>query len=100
MSYSIEITIRALGEIEDTYRWIANNREQGLAQSWYQDLNKAIQSLTNFPNRCPIVSAAEGLEGIVRQLKFGSHLIYFEVAVEIVRVFSVQHVRQEPFPND
>lgn len=100
MSYSIEITVRALGEIEDTYRWIMNNREQGLAQSWYQELNKAFQSLTSFPNRCPIVSAAEGLEGIVRQLKFGNHLIYFEVTSEIVTVFSVQHVRQQPFSND
>ena len=100
MNYSIEITVRALGEIENISRWMINNREYGFAQSWYQDLNKAVQSLTTFPNRCPIVSAAEGLEGVVRQLKFGDYMIYFEVTPEIVRVFSVQHVRQQPFSND
>ena len=100
MSYSIETTKRVLDEIEDIYRWIAKNREQRIAQSWYQDFNKALQSLTTFPNRCPIVPAAEGLEGVVRQLRFGDYLIYFEVTPEIVRVFSVQHVRQQNFSID
>jgi plasmid stabilization system protein ParE len=99
MSYSIETTPQALNEIENAYRWIANNLGTAFVKKWYEDLTKAIDSLKTFPNRCPIVQEAEGFDAVVRQRQVGKYRILFLVEGETVKVFSVRHVRQQMFPS-
>jgi toxin ParE1/3/4 len=100
MSYKTEITSKALGEIENAYRWLANNLGTTFVERWYEDLTAAIESLTIFPNRCAIVQEAEGFEAIVRQLEVGKYRILFSVDEMTVNILSVRHVRQRMFPNE
>ena len=99
MSYSIEIMPQALNEIETAYRWIANNRGTEHVECWYEELNEAIESLNNFPNRCPIVSRPNPTSTVIRQLKVKNYRILFSVGTSIVSIVAVRHVRQRLLPK-
>jgi plasmid stabilization system protein ParE len=51
MSYQVEILPQALSEIEDSFRWIADNVSATTAELWSEDLLEAVRSLEAFPNR-------------------------------------------------
>ena len=99
MSYSIEIMPQALNEIETAYRWIANNRGTEYVERWYEELNEAIESLNNFPNRCPIVPRPNSASTVIRQLKVKNYRILFSVGTSIVSIVAVRHVRQRLLPK-
>ena len=99
MSYSIEIMPQALNEIETAYRWIANNRGTEYVERWYEELNEAIESLNNFPNRCPIVPRPNPTSTVIRQLKVKNYRILFSVGTSIVNIVAVRHVRQRLLPK-
>ncbi len=66
MSYQVEILPQSLSEIEDSFRWIANNVSATTAELWYEDLLEAIHSLECFPNRCTIASEAQEFQQEIR----------------------------------
>jgi plasmid stabilization system protein ParE len=68
MSYQIEILPQALSEIEDSFRWIADNVSATTAELWYEDLLKAVRSLESFPNRCTIAPEAQEFQQEIRQM--------------------------------
>jgi plasmid stabilization system protein ParE len=68
MSYKVEILPQALSEIEDSFRWIADNIGSENAEIWYEDLLEAIDSLESFPNRCPLAPEAQEFQQEIRQL--------------------------------
>jgi plasmid stabilization system protein ParE len=55
MSYHIEILPQALSDIEDSFRWIADNVSATTAELWYEDLLETFAPL-NFSQslyHCP-----------------------------------------------
>ena len=100
MSYSIEIMPRAFNEIEAAYRWIANNLGTEYVERWDEELNEALESLSNFPNRCPIVPRPKSASTVIRQLKVKNYRILFSVGTSVVSIVAVRHVRQRSFPSN
>jgi len=99
MSYSIEIMPQALNEIETAYRWIANNLGTEYVERWDEELNEGLESLSKFPNRCPIVPRPKPTTTLIRQLKVKNYRILFSVGTTMVSILSVRHVRQRLFPK-
>ncbi len=94
MDYRLEIMPRALLDSENIRNWRAGHSEDW-ADRWYRNLIETIETLRNFPRRCPVVQAG-GLQGAeVRELTFGKgrmvHRILFEIEGEIIRVVAVIH---------
>ncbi len=93
MNYQVEILPQALSEIEDSFRWIADNISAATAELWYEDLLEAVRSLESFPNRCTIAPEAQDFQQTIRQLWIGKSRNYRVLfVVEANRVFIV-HVR-------
>jgi plasmid stabilization system protein ParE len=72
MSYQIEILPQALSEIEDSFRWIADNISATTAELWYEDLPETVRPLESFPNRCTIAPEAQEFQQTIRQLWIGN----------------------------
>ena len=58
MICKVDILPQALSEIEDSFRWIADNISATTAELWYEDLLEAVRSLESFPNRYTIAPEA------------------------------------------
>ncbi len=58
MSYQVIVQPPAETDIEEAVAWIAQYSPEKAAL-WYFDLTEAIESLQNFPARCPIAPESE-----------------------------------------
>ena len=98
MAFLVELTQKALDDIEEAYVWIVE-RSPDHASRWYNALLESIFSLENFPTRCPVApeSTLLGLE--VRQLLYGKrggvYRILFRIEGEMVYVIRVRHGARE-----
>jgi plasmid stabilization system protein ParE len=93
MSYKVEILPQALSEIEDAFRWIADNVSAITVELWYEDLLAAVSSLKSFPNRCTIAPEAQEFQQEIRQRWIGKSRNYRVLfVVEANQVFIV-HIR-------
>lgn len=52
MTYRVHIQPSAEAELEDAYRWIAEDSPLAAAR-WYKGLVEAVGTLRSFPERCP-----------------------------------------------
>jgi plasmid stabilization system protein ParE len=94
MSYQIEILPQALSEIEDSFRWIADNISATTAERWYEELLAAVRSLGSFPNRCTIAPEAQEFQQEIRQLwigKFKNYRVLFVVEANQVFIVHIRH---------
>jgi plasmid stabilization system protein ParE len=53
MAYRVEITRRAEGDLEELYLWVVDRAAQQGAR-WFNGLDRAVLSLDQHPNRCPV----------------------------------------------
>jgi plasmid stabilization system protein ParE len=94
MSYQVEILPHALSEIEDSFRWIADNVSTTTAELWYEDLLEAIRSLESFPNHCTIAPETQEFQQTIRQLWVGksrNYRVLFVVEANQVFILHVRH---------
>jgi plasmid stabilization system protein ParE len=99
MTYQIFIQPTAFQEIEDSYRWMCDNINAKTADQWYYQLQDAISSLQEFPNRCALAAEASAIGREIRQLWVGKRRKYrvlFVVEKEVVAVLHVRHSHQPP----
>ena len=97
MKYEVTIQSEAFQEIESAYRWLCDNSTPDIANNWYNDLQTAIESLSTFPKRCPIVPEAEFFDREVRQFVVGKNQKYrilYIVQNDRVSILHVRHSRQ------
>ena len=100
MSYEVITTQKAESDIEAAYQWIASYSPEK-ARLWFFDVQEAIESLANFPFRCPLApeSVTFGLE--VRHLLIEKYRVLFRLDDETVYVMHVRHsARQTLSPED
>ena len=76
MSYQIIIQPSAFEDIETSYRWMCNNFSPEIANKWYYEIQDAIASLQEFPNRCSIAPEAATIGHEIRQLWVGKRRQY------------------------
>jgi plasmid stabilization system protein ParE len=103
MSYQIFIQPTAFLEIENSYRWMCDNLNAETADQWYYQLQDAISSLQEFPNRCPLSPEASPIGREIRQLWVGKRRKYrviFVVEEEVVAIIHVRHSHQPPLGDE
>jgi plasmid stabilization system protein ParE len=94
MSFQIEILPQALTDIENAFRWIADNIGSTVAEVWYEHLLESIRSLESFPKRCAIAPEAKEFPQEIRQLwvdKARSYRVLFFVEGDCVFIIHVRH---------
>ena len=104
MAYRIEISRPALLDAENYYLWLKNKSED-IGNNWFRGLVETVNSLQNFPNRCPIAPESHSFIIEIRQLLYGKgknqFRIIFGVSVDdktgedIVLIYRIRHASQK-----
>ncbi len=103
MIYQVLIQPTAFQDIENAYRWMCDNIDAQIANQWYYDLQDAIATLEQFPQRCSVAPETLAMGREVRQLFVGKRRQYrvlFVVENDVVAVIHVRHSRQARIPPD
>lgn len=95
MSFRIVLEKQADVEIEEAYRWMAQEVSPEKAMLWYFDVIERIETLQNNPRRCPIAPENDHFPLEVRQLIFRQYRILFTIQDEEVHVLRVWHGRRD-----
>jgi plasmid stabilization system protein ParE len=104
MAFTVEITRRALLEIDQTLNWLAH-RSPLAAARWHRQLLQAVSTLEANPRRCPLAPETDwSASGDLRQLLYGKrHGVYriiFEIRGTIVYILRVRHSAQDLLSPD
>ena len=67
MVFRVSLSPSAIADAESAYLWY-KQQNQALADAWFNELTEAINSLENFPARCPVAAESKDLDREVRQL--------------------------------
>ncbi len=98
MKYCVIIQPPAAAEMDEAYLWIAE-RAPASATKWLNGLEVAIQSLEDFPKRCPLAEESKAFEAEIRQLiygeRVGAYRILFTIVEDAVHVLHVRHGRRK-----
>lgn len=97
MTYALQITAKALREIDEALEWRAK-RSMTAAVRWYVKLMEAIRSLADNPVQYGLAPESEWFPGI-RQAIFGkkrsAYRILFEIRGEFVYILRVRYGAQD-----
>jgi len=99
VNYQVEIAPRARRNLRDAFRWIARRSPQR-AEVWLDGALDLIETLADFPRRCPLAPEDGDSDVEIRQLMYGDYRILFTVDDQIVTVFHVRHGARRPLPPD
>lgn len=99
MSYRVLIQPPAADDLDDAFRWIARASPSRAAR-WLDDVFAAIQTLSEFPRRCPLALESDAFSEEIRQLLYGDFRILFDIEDDIVRVLHVRHGARRPLSLD
>ncbi len=99
MVFRVSLSPSAIADAESAYLWY-KQQNQALADAWFNELTEAINSLENFPARCPVAAESMDLDREVRQLiyrksKGSSYRILFGISDSEVYVYRIRHTAQE-----
>ncbi len=87
--YRVEITVTAAEDIESIFDYIAH-QDPDAAIDWLREIERQIDSLERFPERCRVIPEAEALGREYRQLIYGHYRTVIRIhgsSVIILRVF-------------
>jgi plasmid stabilization system protein ParE len=104
MSYSVVVFPAAATEAADAFHWI-QQRSPDRAERWLAGLEAAIQSLAEFPERCPRAPENAYFAQEMRQLLYGkgagAYRILFTIRGENVNVLHIRHgARKALWPEE
>jgi plasmid stabilization system protein ParE len=100
--YRIELQPTAELDIEHQYRRLEElvlegKLRQGYPEDWYDEVEEALYSLEEFPDRCAFAPEAEWFRRPFRHLILSNrYRIIFEVREDTVWVLHIRHQRQKP----
>jgi plasmid stabilization system protein ParE len=99
MAYAVQITARALREIDEALEWLAAGSRAAAAR-WYEKLMEAVRSLEDQSERCGLAPEDEWYEGgELRQMLYGKrrgiYRILFEIREDTVYILRVRHGAQD-----
>src|SRR5215831_3109924 len=82
MTYAIQISDVAQAESDAAYLWISQFSPKR-AGKWYDGLLAAIESLTEFPQSCPLARENDRFDRSIRQLLYGRGREVFRILFTI-----------------
>lgn len=96
MTYKIQVTAPAIGDLREIHEQIAED-STAAAGRVLDLLEKACEALADFPKRCPLApeSAHESTE--IRQAVVSQYRILFRIIGETVYVLRIRHGARQPF---
>lgn len=95
-NYAVKLSSRAYRNLDDIYAYIARSlQEPEIAEKLLDDIENAIFSLEQLPNRCPLRKTGAYANGSHRQLMVKSYCIVFRVD-EMTKLVTVLTVRYAP----
>jgi plasmid stabilization system protein ParE len=65
MLFRVDIARRAEADLEELYRWVVERAPQQGA-NWFNGLERAVLSLGEHPERCPVASRPRASTPIIR----------------------------------
>ena len=102
MAYRVDIARSAEAELEELYLWVVERAPQRGA-AWFNGLERAVLSLDQYPERCPVAAESSDPDHPVRALSYGRkphvYRVFFTVDhnASIVRVVHVRRgARRRP----
>lgn len=88
--FRVRITSTAERDIEEAWTFIAHDSAEE-AEKFIRRLEEQIETLENFPERCPLIPENEILGTRYRHLLYGSYRSVFRIAGKTVLVLRVIH---------
>lgn len=105
MAYRVELAKSAESDLDALYLWVIE-RAPSQGATWFNSLERAILSLDQHPERCPIARENIAPDSPIRVLHHGRRphvygaFFTIDVAAQIVRVLHVRRgARQGPFSS-
>lgn len=103
MTYRVLISKKAWDDIEHVFFWLAA-RSPGAAERWRDSLFEVIDSLEQFPERCPLAPESGAFGTELRELSLGkrqaTYRIVFRIRGRAVHVLRVRHGARRGFDQD
>lgn len=106
MTYDVLFTETAEKEIDDIFLWLVA-RSTRYAADWVRGLHDGIETLREFPNRCPLARESLLFDSPVRQLLYGKRRILFTLVdsdgdgeLDTVRILHVRHGARRDLGED
>jgi plasmid stabilization system protein ParE len=100
MTFRVETTAQAERDAESILEWLLSQHAGEAGTRWFQALESAIASLTEFPKRCALAPEDRVFPFEVRQLLYGHkphiYRILFTIQDETVYVLHIRHGRRQP----
>jgi plasmid stabilization system protein ParE len=90
MRYRVEVTDRASGDIRGYYLYIAQHGPAN-PDSWIDGLEKTLELLEVFPQRCGIAPESRHARVEIRQTFYTGFRILFAIREDVVLVLHVRH---------
>ncbi len=103
--HAVQITDPAAEDIQAIFTWWAENRSAEEAAVWYDKILQAMSTLSQMPERCPLVPETNLSLSGVRQLSFGvgrrpTHRIVFVSDEHAVSILRVRHHGQDVLQSE
>jgi plasmid stabilization system protein ParE len=106
MTHRVTFTSKANRELSEAALWWAANRSTEQAARWLEEIQAAIATLAENPERYPLAREEDLFPFPLRQLLFSigkrpTHRILYRVREDEVLIYGIRHVRQSDLtPND
>ena len=91
--YRVEITRAAERDIIRIYEYI-ERRSPERAVKWFAEIERQVQTLLRYPNRCPVIPEADDIGVEYRHLIWGHYRTVFRIEGSTVYVGRVVHGAQ------
>ena len=88
--YRAEITRIAESDIQEIFDYISRDNKASTIK-WVEEIEQQIDSLENFPLRCPIIPEAQELGEKYRHLIYGNYRTIFRIEGSRVIIMRVIH---------
>lgn len=88
--YHVEITRIAESDIKDIFDYILKDKKLA-ATKWIKEIERQIDSLGNFPLRCPIIPEGQEMGRKYRHIIYGNYRSIFKIEGTRVIIMRVIH---------
>lgn len=103
MTFRVETTATAEREADAILEWLLSEDAGDTGKQWFLALRDAIESLAEFPERCPLAPENAIFPFEVRHLLYGRkphvYRILFTIENQTVYVLHIRHGRRQPLKH-
>jgi plasmid stabilization system protein ParE len=105
VKYHVQITAKALRDVEGVLLWFHDQHASASAGRWHSQLMARIDTLERQPGRCRLAAEADELGFELRELLFGKrrgvYRILFVIDGRTVNILHIRHAARRPVsPSD